>query len=558
MGRDVSYKQSSWEDMGEAISHVSTWGGTLDQMRRADQAFQQIRDAVESLDEDHRISFSYKSLSGALDKLGNDYQKLYTFTGEVGDAVNRHIDHPFYTEIDAFVSAMAQLSISQFHTKNTLNVTEMQATSTMANVATYEKVTKKDITLDDLFNTSSLMKASLRSEYENFKALSTSDQAEKVTFDQYKEAIQYNYSFDYKSIKDKQIDKEFWVNLGIGAAIVVLTIACPPAGAVAGVAYGAMQMSDAVTGKSWISGRELSTGERVSSAAFGALDVIPGAEAAGAFGTIGRASMRSAEKVADLTKTLGQASKGRLIQLRQISHMQFVRARYTATNLGEKLPNLSLGGGPQLEAAGVSRVGGGEGFIQNMKNTFQQMASKNIGSVSKEGSNAEEKVLNSNLTKGYDVEPKYSSVDDRIKVTPSQASKNGKWLGERGESTFVSDDTRVQSVLDEKGVKGIEYKNGMPDFSEFAEAEFKINDMTNSRASNFYQADEKLAEQWTESTGKEYSVDDVANWRRENGYTWHELNDLKTVQLVPSIINAPIFKHLGGVGEFNIMLKKGK
>ncbi|TGB00002.1 hypothetical protein E4665_03365 [Sporolactobacillus shoreae] len=79
------------------------------------------------------------------------------------------------------MSAMAQLSISQFHTKNTLNVTEMQATSTMANVATYEKVTKKDLTLDDLFNTSSLMKASLRSEYENFKALSTSDQAEKVT-----------------------------------------------------------------------------------------------------------------------------------------------------------------------------------------------------------------------------------------------------------------------------------------------------------------------------------------------------------------------------------------
>ncbi|TGA98738.1 hypothetical protein E4665_07760 [Sporolactobacillus shoreae] len=372
MGRDVSYKQSSWEDMGQAISHVSTWGGTLDQMRRADQAFQQIRDAVDSLDEDHRISFSYRSMSGALDKLSSDYQKLYTFTGEAGDAVNRHIDHPFYTEIDAFVSAMAQLSISQFHTKNTLNVTEMQATSTMANVATYEKVTKKDITLDDLFNTSSLMKASLRSEYENFKALSTSDQAEKVTFDQYKEAIQYNYCFDYKSIKDKQIDKEFWVNLGIGAAIVVLTIACPPAGAVAGVAYGAIQMSDAVTGKSWISGRELSTGERVSSAAFGALDAIPGAEAAGAFGTIGRTSMRSAEKVADLTKTLGQASKGRLVQLRQISRAGVTSIKQAGADLGDRLSLKGL----QPEFAGAPRVSRGEGFIQNVKNPFRQMASK--------------------------------------------------------------------------------------------------------------------------------------------------------------------------------------
>ncbi|WP_167815158.1 hypothetical protein [Sporolactobacillus shoreae] len=50
------------------------------------------------MDEDHRLYFSYKSMSGALDKLGNDYQKLYTFTGEVGDAVNRQIDHPFSME----------------------------------------------------------------------------------------------------------------------------------------------------------------------------------------------------------------------------------------------------------------------------------------------------------------------------------------------------------------------------------------------------------------------------------------------------------------------------
>ncbi|WP_241654637.1 polymorphic toxin type 15 domain-containing protein [Sporolactobacillus shoreae] len=131
-------------------------------------------------------------------------------------------------------------------------------------------------------------------------------------------------------------------------------------------------MSDAVTGKSWISGRQLSTGERVSSAAFGALDAIPGAEAAGAFGTIGRASMRSAENVAGLTKTLGQASKGRLIQLRQMSRSWATSVKQAGADLGDQI---SLGG-LQPEFAGVPGVSSGEGFIQNVKNSFRQMASK--------------------------------------------------------------------------------------------------------------------------------------------------------------------------------------
>ncbi|WP_350300026.1 HNH endonuclease signature motif containing protein [Peribacillus frigoritolerans] len=45
--------------------------------------------------------------------------------------------------------------------------------------------------------------------------------------------------------------------------------------------------------------------------------------------------------------------------------------------------------------------------------------------------------------------------------------------------------------------------------------------------------------------------------REDNKYTWHELNDLETIQLVPSKINS-VFKHLGGVGEYNIKVKLGE
>jgi len=36
----------------------------------------------------------------------------------------------------------------------------------------------------------------------------------------------------------------------------------------------------------------------------------------------------------------------------------------------------------------------------------------------------------------------------------------------------------------------------------------------------------------------------------KNRFTWHELNDVKTIQLVPTIINGK-FGHLDGVGEIN-------
>lgn len=41
---------------------------------------------------------------------------------------------------------------------------------------------------------------------------------------------------------------------------------------------------------------------------------------------------------------------------------------------------------------------------------------------------------------------------------------------------------------------------------------------------------------------------DIRNYRKDNGLTWHELNDMTTMQLVPTDVNAK-FGHLGGVSE---------
>lgn len=47
---------------------------------------------------------------------------------------------------------------------------------------------------------------------------------------------------------------------------------------------------------------------------------------------------------------------------------------------------------------------------------------------------------------------------------------------------------------------------------------------------------------------------EITQWREENKLTWHECNDTRTMQVIPSKINS-IFGHFGGVGEINAAAK---
>lgn len=128
---------------------------------------------------------------------------------------------------------------------------------------------------------------------------------------------------------------------------------------------------------------------------------------------------------------------------------------------------------------------------------------------------------------------------------------NGEWIDEAGNSVWNPDDdftplkanpdTLTWGELKEKyDINGIPFKDGEPDFSEIMKDEVKIDNFTTERNINFPQADEKLAEKW-ECTPRE-----VANWRKENSYTWHECKDCQTMQLVPSEVHNNI-PHEGGI-----------
>lgn len=133
----------------------------------------------------------------------------------------------------------------------------------------------------------------------------------------------------------------------------------------------------------------------------------------------------------------------------------------------------------------------------------------------------------------------------------------GEWTGEPGNSDWEPDPDVVPGnrngtngenktwgeLMEKYNCDSIPFKNGEPDFSKVSKSEVKIDDFTDDRDSNFTQADEKLAEQ------KGCTPEDVEKWRKENKYTWHECNDCKTMQKVPTEIHGNI-PHSGGISEY--------
>ncbi|MEI3605172.1 polymorphic toxin type 15 domain-containing protein [Pseudogracilibacillus sp. SE30717A] len=70
-------------------------------------------------------------------------------------------------------------------------------------------------------------------------------------------------------------NKEFWVSIAALVVIVGAALIFPPAGIALGAIYGTLELSTAVTGKDWVSGREVGTGERWFRGLLAPLDLIP-------------------------------------------------------------------------------------------------------------------------------------------------------------------------------------------------------------------------------------------------------------------------------------------
>ena len=178
-------------------------------------------------------------------------------------------------------------------------------------------------------------------------------------------------------------------------------------------------------------------------------------------------------------------------------------------------------------------------------------------------------------------EKKAQQIDtsvDQGQREPTQhlpSSNTGTFDGERGNSTFYPNNEAAQSRIEEYGQSGVEYHNGNPDFSPFAQhnhpewgsfsGQVEIGHMTPNRTNpsleygrrapgekydpaqymgNYEQADAALAERLG------VAPQDIAAYRgnNDNPLTWHECADGKTMQLIPSDIHNAC-RHSGGVSQ---------
>ena len=135
--------------------------------------------------------------------------------------------------------------------------------------------------------------------------------------------------------------------------------------------------------------------------------------------------------------------------------------------------------------------------------------------------------------------------------------KGGKWTDRPGDSDWVPDRDEIPKdrhgtnpehktwgeILNEYRIEFIPFVDGYPNFSEVSRGEVKIDDFTDDRDANFAQADEKMAEQ------RGCTPQEVKKWRKENGYTWHECEDCKTMQKVPTEVHGNV-SHSGGVSAY--------
>lgn len=165
-----------------------------------------------------------------------------------------------------------------------------------------------------------------------------------------------------------------------------------------------------------------------------------------------------------------------------------------------------------------------------------------------------DEAVNSEFNKAAEETKMEESENTRQRHLPQTG---GEWTGERGESEWKPDSDVIPSdrngtnpehktwreIMEKYDFKTISFQDGAPDFEEVSKGKVEIADFTDDRDSNFDQADEKLAKQW------ECTPEDVAQWRKENRYTWHECIDCKTMQLVPTEVHGNI-PHSGGIQEY--------
>ncbi|MGH0516765.1 HNH endonuclease [Bacillus cereus] len=592
---DVKYRPEPWQNMGDGMNRITK--DALIKLGDANELLKKIDGRIRDLDTDGSIHFNPKDQSQKIGELLESYSTLQKYCGEAGRLVSEHIDKPFLVEMDKFAQKMRDTSILSFTTNNRIGSTTTtvlpDAHAGYGSVPQTIQKKKDKITVEDIFKDSPAFDNVLREEY---KELKKQNPDAKLNYEEYKKVVPSTRGFEYKSREDEQKKLEMVRDIGIGLGIIITTILCPPLGTAAAVVYGAVQIKSGIDGEDWGTHRKLSQEERTANIIFGGLDAIP---VVGAVGK-GVKAFKGTNELADLAKLLKfkegipgfnpnlgknvvqslRDNKATMLDRLKLASLKMEKSgNRKMYQLGEKIAK-SI---DDRTAKSASFEVDGNGLLISKQGgtDFQIWVNKHHTESNKIIDDKIKGVEASLASKGTgnreaEVPPAFrqtdfaSSYEARYNQTPSPVNSKVEFEGIRGESLSTlkpPPDPILKRILDEAGIKGIQYKNGVPDFSPVSKAQVEINYMVGGTAGygsaarrlNFTQADEKLAEQLNNSPelARKFGMESggitwkqIEKYRRANKLTWHELNDVKIVQLVPTEINSK-FGHLGGVGEIN-------
>ena len=321
MTKDVELHSSTWKTMQQALTgltetaSVSSSGygnytnaqagaystgtastGFAKRVEELVKISEKVQRLIAEKDTDGAVSYSYHDDTSTGQTLQSKLSTLERYAGNVPTYIKDKIDRPFYEAMDKVGAKLEALNIQQYKTTNKVGYKRIESvTDPYGHPVGTKEVVPSEIGIDELYKVDSPYRTALQKSYEEFKK-SKDYKEHRLTETEYVQAMHQTRAFEYVSIDDEKSKIEMWRDIALGAGLVVLSIFCPPAGAVAGVALASAEMYSAATGKDWGTGRKLDATERTLRGTFALFDLIPAGKYLGTLAKTGKTAGLTAVK----------------------------------------------------------------------------------------------------------------------------------------------------------------------------------------------------------------------------------------------------------------------
>ena len=602
MTKDVELHSSTWKRMKQAITGLTenvtvsssgygnytnaqagpystgtTSTGFAKRVEELVKISEKVQQLIKEKDTDGAVSYSYHDETSTAQTLQSKLSTLERYAENVNNYIKNKIDQPFYEAMDKVGAKLEALNIQQYKTTNKVGYKRIESvTDPYGHPVGTKEVVPPEIGVDELYKVDSPYKVTLQTSYEEFKK-SKDYKDHKLTQDQYLMAMHQTRAFEYVSIDDEKSKIEMWRDITLGVGLVVLSIFCPPAGAVAGFVLASADVYSASSGKDWGTGRELNNTERGMRGAFALLDLIPAGKYLSGLAKTGKTAGLTAVKTSlqtsiqegveqgaknlDNLKGILKSTKGLGDNIyHSLSTYRKQLTRHLENTVDEGVLNLSKATQEGLERAKqftleVPTVVVRETSTGSQMMRFEKMSKSlgdtglgkhldNLASKAKHVENTRlDKLRARNAFYGTKVDDVVEAgkglSNDVLKISEDNITKEilrtkpknspvaKKWLDKGGTIEVDSSKIPPEWLYTDWEGNTIKYTDGFPDFKNGIPPQVKK---------------EVVLENGFEGRGKDFSKAGDAGL----GNTWHHHQDGKTLQAVDSAIHRR-FTHRGGI-----------